>query len=219
MSGTTHADLMKYFKLKPFDTNLCYSSCDELLDNAATYGANEKELEQMRIWYDAYYSYSDYNCDDFSLIDRLKGEWRGHAIGRVVHYGLKLKKSAGDVKQDNFEDEVFRKMILADHRQHNPCNCIEFGALDDICETILRFSKKMKKRGAKVGDIYEDHKDLYDAMYYLNLMANRGELDPDLYYAGECRCFKLDKKNRETATATIQSWWRKIQVSKNNCPN
>jgi hypothetical protein len=195
MSSTTHTDLMKFFKKHPFggakkDQHFCHSSLEDLLSRAEMYGANEKELELMKHWYVNYFDYRSGAECCWNLIDRLTGEWKGLADSRQRHYGLYIPEDKESDKWiDDCENEVFRRMILADHIPHC-CDAIEFGGLDNICRTILEFSETMMERGAKVGDLYEDHNDMFWALDALNLMAKRGELDPHSWGTAECQCFK-----------------------------
>ena len=48
----------------------------------------------------------------------------------------------------------------------------------------------MMDRDAKVGNLYEDHNDVYWALGALKLMGERGELNPDTIGIAECKCFK-----------------------------
>ena len=195
MCSTTHTDLMKFFKKHPFgnarkDQHFCSSSLEDILSSAEMYGANEKELEHMKDWYVNYFDYRSGAKCCWNLIDRLTGEWKGLAESRQRRYGLYIPEDKESDKWiDDCENEVFRRMILADHIPYD-CGAIEFGGLDDICRTILDFTETMMDRDAKVGNLYEDHNDVYWALHSLKLMGESGELNPDTFGMAECKCFK-----------------------------
>ena len=198
MSSTTHDDLMKYFRSRPFGgakdgKHFCYSPLDEILSGAKDwFGANDLELEKMKEWYTNYDDYISGADSCYELTDRLKGIWKGSVDARHRHFGIGMREdNEYDKLVDKFENEVFRKMILTDHIPWLPCDSLEFGALDNICQTILDFTNTMKKSGAKVGNLYTDHNNVYWALHSLNLMGQRGELDPDIIGMGECHCFKI----------------------------
>jgi len=200
MSSTTHDDLMKYFRAHPFACGFhltkdgkynCYSSLKDILSRAQEYGAKKIELDKMSEWYTKYKN--DQGCYEFT--DRLKGIWKGSVDARHRHFGIDLREdNEYDKLVDNFENEVFRRMILAEHIPCCASGGLEFGALDNICKTILDFTKSMKQREMKVGNLYRDHNDMYWALHSLNLMGKRGDLDPDYIGIGECACFKIQKK-------------------------
>ena len=120
MSSTTYDFLIKYFKSSPFggakkDEYFCNSPIEDILSRAKDwFDAKEIELEKMRDWYTNYKN--DEGC--YELTDRLMGIWKGSVDARHRHFGIDLREdNEYDKLVDNFENEVFRKMIIAESRR------------------------------------------------------------------------------------------------------
>tara|TARA_Y100000389_G_C17468694_1_gene528178 strand:+ start:6081 stop:6497 length:417 start_codon:yes stop_codon:yes gene_type:complete len=116
MSSTTYDDLNKYFNSHPFQCAkkgeyFFKSSVEDILSTAEGLGAKEIELDKMKEWYTKYKN--DEGC--YELTDRLKGIWKGSVDARYRHFGINLREdNEYDKLLDNFENEVFRKMIIAE---------------------------------------------------------------------------------------------------------
>ena len=140
MSSITHENLMEHFKSLPFEgvkdgEHFCNSKLEDILSTSRLYGANEKELEKMKEWYNNYFNYRSGADCCWNLIDRLTGKWKGLAELRLRHYGLNIPETQSDKLIDDFENEVFRRMILTKHI-HDGRRIWEKGYLQNIRELL-----------------------------------------------------------------------------------